>query len=132
MLSMRPAGIVALLGASCAVVVSCNEASRHTSEGVDASGVEALIALTFPAGSNLTAVGYTVLSATGDPIATGTINPSALDSALSVVLLLPPGTGEVLALTGTTTNGQSCAGTSAPFNLVEDQATNIDVTLICP
>jgi hypothetical protein len=97
----------------------------------DAGLVEGRFALTLPAGSNLTVVSYAVVSGTGDVITTGTIYASAPDGTLSVVLALPPGTGMVLQLTGTTAAGEPCTGTSAPFNLVEDQASSIDVTLVC-
>jgi hypothetical protein len=116
---------------ACVALTSCGD-NRGVPTGVaDAGLVEGRLALTLPAGSNLTVVSYIVISGTGDSIATGTIYASAPDGTLSVVLALPPGTGVVLELTGTTAAGEPCTGTSAPFNLVEDQASSINVTLFC-
>jgi hypothetical protein len=119
--------------ALCAGVAatSCGDSSSVPTGAADAGFVEGRLALTLPAGSNLTAVSYSVVSGIGDVITTGTIYASAPDGTFSVVLALPPGTGVVLELTGTTAAGDSCTGTSAPFNLVEDQALSIDVTLFC-
>ncbi len=116
---------------ACVVLTSCGDNWRVTTGVADAGLVEGRFALTLPAGSNLTVVSYAVVSGTGDVITTGTIYASAPDGTLSVVLALPPGTGMVLQLTGTTAAGEPCTGTSAPFNLVEDQASSIDVTLVC-
>ena len=116
---------------ACAALTSCGDSWRVPTAVADAGLVEGRLALTLPAGSSLTVVSYAVVTGTGAVITTGTIYASALDGTLSVVLALPPSTGAVLELTGTTAAGEPCTGTSAPFNLVEDQALSIDVTLFC-
>jgi hypothetical protein len=123
----------AVAAALCAGVAltSCGDSLSVPAGVADAGLVEGRLALTLPAGSNLTVVSYAVVSGTGDVITTGTIYAGAPDGTLSAVLALPPGTGVVLELTGTTAAGEPCTGTSAPFNLVEDQALSIEVTLFC-
>jgi hypothetical protein len=113
---------VALLGG--AVVTSCSKTTNPTDVGT------AKLALIID-GATVSSVAYTVLSSTNATLASGTINVSDPNATLSLDISLPPGTGDVVKLTATTSTGLPCTGTSPPFNVVSGQATNVTLTLTC-
>lgn len=88
-------------------------------------------ALTFPADSNIGSVTYLVTSRSGATLEMGTISVSSTNAALSLNMMLPPGTGDILELTATTGSGGSCTGKSVPFDVIAGGATSVNLTLIC-
>jgi hypothetical protein len=115
---------VALLGG--AVVTSCSKTTNPTDTGT------AKLALIID-DATVSSVAYTVLSGATPPatLASGTINVSDPNATLSIDISLPPGTGDVVNLTATTSTGLPCTGSSAPFNVVSGQPTNVTLTLTC-
>jgi hypothetical protein len=115
---------VALL--SGAVAMSCSKTTNPTDVGT------AKLALLID-GATVNSVSYTVLSGATPPttLLTGTINVSDPNATLSLDVSLPPGTGDTVALTATTSTGLPCTGTSAPFSVVAGQTTNVALTLVC-
>jgi hypothetical protein len=97
----------------------------------DAGTFEGRLALTLPTGSGVTAVDYEVSSGLGERIAAGSVDVSDANPTTSITLTLAPGSGDVVSLTGVTSAGGRCAGASAPFNVVEQQAVSLNVTLVC-
>src|SRR5262245_40380405 len=71
------------------------------------------VALTLPDGSILNSVGYT-LSGPAELTRTGTINVSD-STKVSLLLSLPAGGPYSITLSGTSTDGSTCAGASSTF-----------------
>jgi hypothetical protein len=93
--------------------------------------VASRVALSLPVGADIRAVNYQVLSAAGVSLAAGTIGLEDQNATLSLDLVLGPGVGDRVALAAQTSAGASCAGTSAPFDVVPGRATFVGLTLVC-
>jgi len=76
-------------------------------------------------------VTYVVRSSDQRSVIEGTDQLSNPTAALSLNLLVPAGSGDVLELTVMTSSGTSCSGTSVPFNVVPGVATNVSLVLSC-
>ena len=93
--------------------------------------VTTTVAFTLPNGWNVTSASYVVWSADEAVVLQGTENLEGTSAALSVSLLVPAGTGDVLELTVMTSNGKSCRGTSQPFNVRPGAPTSVSLVLSC-
>jgi hypothetical protein len=81
--------------------------------------------LTLPTGADLFHVDYTIVGAAVASPRTGVIDVSVPGPTISVgVSALPVGTGYSLTLTGTATDGSTCA-TSAHFDIAADNTTQL-------
>jgi hypothetical protein len=90
------------------------------------------LAFVLPGGTIVSSVAWKVFSATGAALASGIINTTNPNSTPTVIVGLPAGTGDTVTMTTTTSGGATCAGTSAPFNVVAGQMTlQVPVTLTC-
>jgi hypothetical protein len=90
------------------------------------------IAFVLPGGAVVSSVAWKVFSSTSAVLASGTINTTNPNSTPTVIVGLPAGTGDTVTMTTTTSNGATCAGTSAPFNVVPGQTIlQVPVTLTC-
>jgi collagen type VII alpha len=116
--------LLALTALSAAVAFgACSKSSEPTDHG------SLNVALAVPGGYTVNSVSYTVNATGGAVITTGTVDVSAAGSSLSFFLELPPGTGDTITLTATSTSGVTFTGTSTPFNVVSSQTTLVSVTL---
>jgi hypothetical protein len=95
------------------------------------STINAEVALVLHGGSTLGWVNYTVFSSDDVALLAGGASVTDPNAALSVDLMLPPGEGDVLAMSATTETGALCSGTSAPFDVVAGLAAGVSVTLVC-
>ncbi|HZL17110.1 MAG TPA: hypothetical protein VFG23_05130, partial [Polyangia bacterium] len=102
------------------VAMSCSKTTNPTDVG------SAKLALNI-GGATVSTVAYTVLSGGTPPttLASGTINVSDPNATVSLDITLPAGTGDTVQLAATTSAGVACTGTSAAFNVVAGQATNV-------
>lgn len=91
----------------------------------------AQIAVALPNGWEIVEVSYVVLSAQGIALLAGSEDVSAPGATLSVQLSLPTGRGYVLQLSATNSDGVTCNGTSAPFDVVLGQPTLVKLALVC-
>ncbi len=114
-----------------AVVLCAGAVNAGCSDVSSPDLVTTRLALTLPEGSTIASVAYTVLSSTSATIAAGNIAVSDTNAVLSLDLVLGPGMGDVVELLATTSTGASCAGTSAPFDVVAGRSTFINLTLVC-
>src|SRR5262249_34173664 len=113
----KKTAVVLLTGA---LVLSCS--SRRT--GIDAPDGMLSLALTLPSGIMISQVQHTIHSAqpTSPPAdKTGTINTSNAQASPSVETSYPPSTNDTVTLTATTSDGEPCTGTSAPFAVLSNQ-----------
>ena len=115
----------------CLVAAACSQAAPPLEGALDAGTFQGTLALSLPPDSGLTAVSYKILSGTGATLASGVFAIDESNPTASLMLALPLGSGEVIELQGITSGGAPCHGTSAPFNVVESQAVNLGVTLVC-
>jgi hypothetical protein len=113
------------------MAAACAESAPPAGETPDAATLEGRLAVTLAPGSGLTSVSYQILSGIGDTLASGVFAIDETSPMASLMLTLPLGTGEVIDLQGTTSGGAPCHGMSAPFNVVENQPVNVNVTLVC-
>jgi hypothetical protein len=97
----------------------------------DSDVVASRVAFSLPVGADIQTVDYRVLSAAGVSLAAGTIGLEDQNATLSLDLVLGPGVGDRVALAAQTSAGASCAGTSAPFDVVPGRATFVGLTLVC-
>jgi hypothetical protein len=116
--------LLALTALSAAVALgACSKSNEPTDHG------SLNVALVVPGGYTVNSVSYTVNATGGAVITTGTVDVGAAGSSLSFFLELPPGTGDTITLTATSTSGITFTGTSTPFNVVSGQTTLVSVTL---
>ncbi len=93
--------------------------------------VEANVAFVLPNGWNVVSATYVVWSSDQVAILEGTERLSDPSAPLSLSLLVPAGSGDLLELTVMTSDGESCSGTSVPFNVVAGVPTNVGLVLSC-
>ncbi|MFI5308102.1 MAG: EGF domain-containing protein [Polyangiales bacterium] len=87
--------------------------------------------LTLPTGATISHVDYTIVGAALQSPLTGMIDVSVPGSTVSVgVSALPAGSGYLLTLTGTASDGSTCA-TSARFDIAAGSTTQLGLTLEC-
>jgi hypothetical protein len=110
-------------------VAGCSDVA-NSGEG-DSNVVTSRVAFALPGGSNISSVSYRVLSSENATLALGTIDVGNPGATLSLDLVLAPGIADVVELSATTSTGASCAGTSAPFEVVVGQPTFVNLTLVC-
>jgi hypothetical protein len=93
--------------------------------------VTANLAFVLPNGWNVTSATYVVWSSDRVSIVEGSEDLDDPGASLSLSLLIPPGNGDVLQLTASTSDGTSCSGTSAPFDVVSGLPTQVSLVLSC-
>jgi hypothetical protein len=125
---MTAAAALVLLGG--AVALNCN--SKRT-DGNTPDGMLTL-ALTLPSGLTISQVNYTIHSAqpTAPPAdKTGVINTGNGMAQPGVETSYPASTNDTVTLTATTSDGESCSGTSAAFPVLSNMQAMVSVTLTC-
>jgi hypothetical protein len=113
------------------VVFCAGLVSADCSDVASSNLVTSRLALTLPEGSAISSVSYTVLSSKDAALAAGSIAVSDPNAVLSLDLVLAPGVGDVVELLATTSAGASCAGTSAPFDVVAGRSAFINLPVVC-
>ena len=111
--------------AGLALAVSCERPPRAG----EADAV--VIALSLPDGATIEAVSWTISSSSGAVLASGSADTGTSGTTASFAVGLPPGLGDVAAMTATTNAGLVCSGTSPPFDVRPGRATSVDVALVC-
>jgi hypothetical protein len=111
---------------ACAFTAGC----QNTDNGAPDSGA-VRIALTLPGGLTVNQVSWQVLSATQELLAAGITNTSNPSATPSLSFSVPPGTGETVHMSATTTSGASCTGISEPFNVIAGQMVSVLVSIAC-
>jgi hypothetical protein len=87
--------------------------------------------LTLSGGAVIDTVHYVVQSAAGATLAQGNIDVSG-SPTLQTIVTLPPGVGDVVTFTASSTDGGvSCTGTSSPFSVLTNHPTHVVVNLQC-
>jgi len=90
-----------------------------------------VLALTNETGMTLPQMDWVLNASNGDVIAAGSVPIDPVTGVISLGLTLPVGSGNVLAMSGTTLQGVHCAGETAPFNVLSDQVSQVTLNLIC-
>ncbi len=116
---------LAFLAAVCGV--SC----QGQSGGSSADEGQLVLALTIPGGATISSVAWTVKSSSNQLLASGTTNTSRSGATASFAVGLAAGTGDVVTMTATTSAGETCTGSSAPFNVVANQTSPVSIRLNC-
>jgi hypothetical protein len=106
------------------LIVGCGENDASV-------GPPARVALVLHGGSITGWVSYTVYASSGVAVISGGESVSDPNASLFVQLRIPPGKGDVVQMSATTSAGEPCSGTSAPFDVVAGESANVEVTLIC-
>jgi hypothetical protein len=88
------------------------------------------LALTLPDGESVSSVSWKVLSSSSAVVASGMLNTSG-SRQISFISSMPPGMGDTVEMTATTSTNVSCMGTSSPFNVVAGQSVPVSVNLQC-
>jgi hypothetical protein len=87
------------------------------------------VALVLASGGSVNTFAYSI---TGPGTYTGSINVASSSTVTAVIGNIAAGTGYALTLTGTSVDGKtSCAGTSAPFNVVAAATTSVALAIDC-
>lgn len=89
------------------------------------------VALALPGGVTVSSVAWKILSSTSVVLASGTVNTTDPKATPSVNVSVPTGNGDTVTMTTTTSQGISCSGTSAPFNVTVGQPALVPVTITC-
>jgi hypothetical protein len=126
--SLKLTALAAMAFAGGAVGLNCSKSSNPNSGDVK-------LAVVLPSGSTLTTINYKILSSTSTQIAGGSFNvsdPHATVSLDIVVPVTPTGdAGDTVNLTATSSTGESCTGTSAPFPVLAGTNPAVTMTLTC-
>jgi hypothetical protein len=107
--------------------VSCQSQPDGSSGDVG----QVVLALNIPDGATISSVAWTVKSSSNQVLASGTTNTSRSGATASFAVGLAAGTGDVVTMTATTSAGDTCSGSSAPFNVVANQSSPVSVNLNC-
>lgn len=86
-------------------------------------------ALTLPDDSEITSVSWT-LTGPLSYSATGSV-PVGNSTTIAFQIPAPAGVGYVMALSATTSHGNSCAGSSMPFDVLVNQTSRVQIVLTC-
>jgi hypothetical protein len=125
---LKCVGLATLLPALLAA--GCHDMPATASGPIGPTG-HVDIALLLPGGVTVSSVSWKVFSSTSAVLASGAINTTNPNATPTVSIGLPPGTGDTVSMTTTTSNGAACSGTSAPFNVVTNQTIHAPVTITC-
>jgi phospholipase C len=92
--------------------------------------------LTLPGGSQLDTVSWAITggptgATSANPVQSNTVNVTNSLSVSFSIGGLPAGSGYVITLSGTTTNGQTSCGGSATFSVQSQATTSVSVQLAC-
>jgi hypothetical protein len=117
---------VLLASALAASVVAVNCSKRE-----DTGTGSVRLALSLPNGTTLNFVDWKILSSTGTTLRSGTVNTSDPAATPSVDTSCPASTGDTVQMTGTTSDGTSCSGTSMAFNVTAGGTTMVGLTITC-
>jgi hypothetical protein len=122
-LSLRKhAGIVSVL---LAVATSaCDDTSNAPASATQ-------VALALPGGWSVLEVAWVVQGADGSTVASGAQDVGVQQDTLSLGFVLPAGQGDILYLSALTASGDTCSGTSAPFNVIPGVPGDISVAMSC-
>jgi cysteine-rich repeat protein len=112
-------------------VATVNCSKNSTGEDKNVGHVN--LALTVPSGAKVNSFHYKITGGTPMGIADvdGDINTSDPNATATAYQSFPASMGNTVTLTATTTAGESCSGTSMPFNVQAGGVAMVDVTLIC-
>src|SRR5450631_3700371 len=127
--SLKLTALAAMALAGGAVGLNCSKGSNPNSGDVK-------LAVVLPSGATISTVTYSVKNSSSTTIAgpgTFTVtDPNATISLDIVVPVTPAGdAGDTVTLSATTSTGQSCTGTSAPFPVTAGTNTPVMMTLTC-
>jgi hypothetical protein len=89
------------------------------------------LALSLPNGTTLNSVSWQIRSSGGAVLRAGTINTSDPGATPSVDTSCPASTGDTVVMTGTTSDGTGCSGTSMPFNVAAGGTVQVGLTIVC-
>jgi hypothetical protein len=104
---------------------------QSPSDGSSGDEGQVVLALSIPGGATISSVAWTVKSPSNQLLASGTTNTSRSGATASFAVGLAAGTGDVVTMTATTSAGDTCSGSSAPFNVVANQSSSVSVNLNC-
>jgi hypothetical protein len=125
---MLKVGFAAVLGTAGIVAMSCN---GSTSNGPTANGSVGSVDIALVAGGvTLNSVSYT-LTGPNNFSSPGTINVASSTTLTTIIGGIPAGNGYSIALSATGTDGSTCGGSSASFNVTAGAVTAVSVTLDC-
>jgi hypothetical protein len=89
------------------------------------------MAISLPDGTSIQAIDWVLKSSTGATIEMGTINTTSPKVTASLATDIPAGMGDTITMSGTTTAGTMCMGTSQPFNVVAGTTAMVSVNIVC-
>src|SRR5450631_3357553 len=118
---------LALVGGG-ALGMNCSKSTNPNSGDVK-------LAVVLPSGSTLTTINYKILSSTSAQLAAGSFNVSDPHATVSLDIVVPVtaagNPGDTVNLTATSSTGESCTGTSAPFPVLAGANPAVTMTLSC-
>ena len=110
-------------------LIGCADGVPKGGNGGAPSDGAGSVALVLQGGGTVNAFAYAI---TGPGTYSGSINVASSSTVSAVIGNIAAGTGYALTLTGTSVDGKtSCAGTSAPFNVVASATTSVSVAIDC-
>jgi hypothetical protein len=126
---LRFAVAAALLG--IAPVVGCERLPISPQIGTVETVETVEIALSLAGGAAIGGASWRVVSSAGVVLASGNVGPSGPGWPASFGVGLSPAVGDLVEMTATTGEGATCAGTSAPFDVIAGGVVSVSVTLLC-
>ncbi len=122
---MRGRAVAVSLAAFIAVASGCDSSS---------SPARGMVNFALPAAADATfmiRVAWRIRLSNGTTIASGSFDASDPNATASVSANVPVGTGDIVMLIGSTNTGVVCSGVSAPFDVIPDRATAVDLPISC-
>lgn len=130
--SSRPAARAAITGPLVAVAILAGALAGCDGAAAPSETSQIEVSLTVPGnGISVDLVTWTVLTAGGDVLSSGSADTSDPNALPRLLLNIPPGTGEQISLTAILSNGAVCSGISGPFKVASGQRVSVGVTVAC-
>ena len=115
------------------LIVACVMGCQDLPSVVSGPEGRVLLALVLPGGgATISNVSWTVKSPSNQVVASGSIDTSRSGASASFALGLANSKGYVVTMAAKTSGGDTCSGSSAPFDVVAGQTTPVSISLICP
>jgi hypothetical protein len=113
------------------VVVYVAAIAIGCSSRADRQGTVRLALTIPPGGPSVSAVQWRIGTSLGAFVASGTIQTGDVNATATVDTSCPAGSGFVVTLAATATDGTSCSGRSQPFNVSVGATVPVPITLVC-
>jgi hypothetical protein len=92
---------------------------------------ETKFSIVLPDSTTIDSIDWVLHSSTGSVVEMGSIDTSDAKTTASLAAVLPTGMGDTITMTGMTSAGVACTGTSSSFDVTAGGTATVSVNIIC-